>query len=129
VVRKKQTAAVSGPGRMSRRTDLTPAGNSGQPNRVPSGGEYGERKAMSQQQNAAPMQRAAPPGMVEGAFGPTRASNEPITAGAPMGEGPGPSAGQQNPLMNDPDMMLRAIYRAYPHPDIARMLMRRRPGA
>lgn len=116
---------VSGPGRLSKRTDLTQ--QQGQPTRVPSGGPYGQRKALRQQQGAAAMQSdepdALPPGLEGGAFGPTQRPREPITAGAPEGPGrnPRPTLQQQ-----DPDLLLRAIYARFPHPDIARILLRRR---
>lgn len=109
-----QGAPVSGPGAMSQRTDLSPAG---QPTRLPTGQPQGERQAMRAQQQAAPMQSAAPPpGLVEGAFGPTRQPEM-----GPQSQGNVPV--EQPP--EDPDALLRAIYRAYPHPDIERLLMQR----
>lgn len=118
-------SSVSGPGALSRRTDLTPAS---QPQRVASGGDFGERKAMQAQQSAAPMQSdegPAPPGLVEGAFAATQRPNEPLTAGSPEGPGRTPRAGA-TPLERDPDLLLRAMYRRYPHPDLERLLLRRR---
>ena len=69
--------SVSGPGRLARRTDLSPVE---QPIRTPTGMPYGEAGALEQQQRAAPMQAAgAPTGggpvpawMQGGAFGPTQ---------------------------------------------------------
>ena len=112
-------APVSGPGRMSRRTDLGPAGSGGQPVRVPTGGAYGDAKAAREQQSGAPMQ-SAPAGMTQGVFGPTARPGEPVTDGAPLG----PGASPEPVLADDPDMLLRAMYRATGHPDLLRLLQR-----
>ena len=93
-------APVSGPGAMSRRTD-------GQGARYMSGGQYGEGQELMELQTSAPMSKAPaqprmrqsrPAGQIveEGArptplFAPTERPDEPITAGAPFGPGPGPS--------------------------------------
>lgn len=122
MVRPNKGAPASGPGRLSQRTDLSP---SSQPTRLPSETDrYGERKQLRQQQNAAPMEREPPPGLTQGVFGPSQRSTEPITAGAPLGPGPGPT-GPQPP--QDPDMLIRAMYRLTRHPDLERILLRRRP--
>ena len=94
-------APVSGPGAMSRRTD-------GQGARYMSGGQYGEGQELMDLQTSAPMSKAPaqprmrqgrPAGQIveEGArptplFAPTERPDEPITAGAPFGPGPGPSS-------------------------------------
>ena len=85
-------APVSGPGKLSRRTDGGP-----QSMRLASGGKYGERKEMAEMQSSAPMQGGTPtpsPSMpsVTGLFEPTQRPNEPVTAGNILGPGPGPSA-------------------------------------
>lgn len=93
-------APVSGPGAMSRRTD-------GQGARYMAGGQYGEGQEMMDLQTSAPMSKApaAPkPRAGRGGaamqdagagvtplFAPTERPDEPITAGAPFGAGPGPS--------------------------------------
>lgn len=98
--RPSSPAPVSGPGALSRRTD-------GQGARYMAGGEYGEGQEMMDLQTSAPMSKApAPPrpsrsrgaGQIveEGMrptplFAPTERPDEPITAGAPFGPGPGPS--------------------------------------
>lgn len=87
-------APVSGPGKLARRTDGGPI----QGPKVAPGGKYGERKAMQEIQAAAPMaatQRipnkvdinTLPP--VTPLTAPTSRPEEPITAGAPFGPGPG----------------------------------------
>jgi hypothetical protein len=50
---------------------------------------------------------------VRSPFGPTERPSEPITAGLR----PGPAI-----LGDDPELVLRALYSLYPHPDIARLL-------
>ena len=96
--RPSNPAPVSGPGAMSRRTD-------GQGARYMAGGEYGEGQEMMDLQTSAPMSKApsaprprtgrqivaeemTPPTPL---FAPTERPDEPITAGAPFGPGPGPS--------------------------------------
>lgn len=122
---------VSGPGRLSQRTDLTPQGGDsrGQPVRAPSGQPYGDRQALVAQQQAAPLQSSseptAPRGLTGGVFGPTERPGEPPTSGAPLGPGRSPEP-IPTPAQEDPDLMLRAIYSVFPHPDIARLLLRRR---
>jgi hypothetical protein len=97
--RPSNPAPVSGPGALSRRTD-------GQGAKYIAGGEYGEGQEMMDLQTSAPMSKApaaprprtgrqvvseemAPPTPL---FAPTERPDEPITAGAPFGPGPGPTA-------------------------------------
>ena len=85
-----------GPGQFARRTDR-------QPVRQVTDAAYGEQKTFREQQQAAPMVDTSQPaqagaGMVDVAanvtpFGaPSERPDEPITAGAPFGAGPGPEA-------------------------------------
>ena len=121
----RNPAPVAGPGALSQRTD-------GQPIRLASGGDYGDRAASEAMQQAAPLAAAgqasttgAPAGSATGpqgaplpdVFGPTARPGEPITAGAPLGAGPNGSM-----LPDDPDAQLRALYEAYPHPDLLALL-------
>ena len=93
-------APVSGPGALSKRTD-------GQGARYMSGGQYGEGQEMMELQSSAPMSKTqagsaqprmrqqpaggqAPQQSVTPLFAPTERPDEPITAGAPFGPGPGP---------------------------------------
>lgn len=107
-------APVSGPGALSKRTD----GGPGQPVRTPSGGAYGDRQALDQMQQAAPLS-ASPGGdvgspqpaadvsaNVVGLDAPTQMPDTPVTAGAPSGEGPGLEA---LGLPNAPDQDLRRL--------------------
>jgi hypothetical protein len=93
-------APVSGPGALSQRTD-------GQGARYMAGGEYGEGQEMMDLQTSAPMAKtetvtarpraargqAAAPEMARPTplFAPSERPDEPITAGAPFGPGPGPA--------------------------------------
>ena len=99
--RPSSPAPVSGPGALSQRTDSQGA-------KYMAGGEYGEGQEMMDLQTSAPMAKAPElPGMrgsrsarqvVDAGmrptplFAPTERPDEPITAGAPFGPGPGPSA-------------------------------------
>jgi len=90
-------APVSGPGALSKRTD-------GQGVKYMSGGQYGEGQEMVELQSSAPMSKAptaprarsggraapAPQQSVTPMFAPSERPDEPITAGAPFGPGPGP---------------------------------------
>jgi hypothetical protein len=80
-----QAKPVSGPGALSQRTDMVAS----DPN------VYGDRKAMQETMSAAPMAKAQPvptPPPITGLFEETTRPNEPVTAGNPMGPGPGPEA-------------------------------------
>jgi hypothetical protein len=81
------TGPVSGPGPYSQRTDK-------QPVRDPGGLPYGDNQALRQQQQAAPM--AATPQIPAqqpiALNAPTQRPDEPVTAGAARGPGPGPEA-------------------------------------
>lgn len=81
--RPENPAAVSGPGSLSARTD-------GATEMVPSGGGYGDRKAMEEIQGGAAMlpPRASLPAL----DAPSARPGEPVTAGAPVGPGVGPQA-------------------------------------
>jgi hypothetical protein len=96
--RPSSPAPVSGPGALSRRTD-------GQGAMYMAGGEYGEGQEMMDLQTSAPMSKTEAPaarprasrGQAAAAeiarptplFAPTERPDEPITAGAPFGPGPG----------------------------------------
>jgi hypothetical protein len=113
--RPSNPAPVSGPGALSRRTD-------GQGAKYIAGGEYGEGQEMMDLQTSAPMSKApaaprprtgrqvvseemAPPTPL---FAPTERPDEPITAGAPFGPGPGPAASPATPNGRS-DMILKYL--------------------
>lgn len=104
-------AQVSGPGALSQRTDV-----GGQPIRHMADPRYGEDKAFVEQQKGAPLADGpdAPPAPSMGGMGqassspeqpamprdvtpfgaPTERPDEPVTAGSPLGPGPGPNIGK-----------------------------------
>ena len=118
-------AAVSAPG-SGRRTDGG-AGSKSQPLRVASGGKYGERQSAVQQQQAAPLAtgpspvpneggNAQPVGQAGGSrpFGPTQRPNESNSAGV--------GTPATNPMVADPQAVLRILYGQFPHPAIRRLI-------
>ena len=96
-------AAVSGPGALSARTDGGP-GSAKQPvQRIP-GVDYGEQKALTEQQQAAPLPKATMPQAQPSVarpmpqmdiFAETQRPSEPVTAGLPFGPGINPQPQQQ----------------------------------
>lgn len=99
------------------RTDLRPAKVAVGPSE-----EYGQGARLEAAQRAVPMAAAAPPpppgaggeagaqGPMPGSFGAfnrgTERPSEPMTAGMPMGAGPGPEALLMNQNQPDPDLAL-----------------------
>lgn len=94
-------APVSGPGALSRRTDGGPT----QGVKKMSGGGYGERTALTELQQAAPMAASPQPRISTAGLGaaatlpplvpltaPTQRPDEPMSSGMPFGPGPGPEA-------------------------------------
>ena len=94
--------------------------------RIP-GMPYGEQQELTQQQQAAPLPKATMPQAQQGVarpmpqmdiFAETQRPSEPVTSGLPFGPGVGPT----EPVADDPDMLLRAIYSVYPDPLLLRLL-------
>lgn len=86
------TAPVSGPGPYSQRTDK-------QPIREPGGLPYGDNKALLEQMQGAPMAQTntAPPPSAVPINAPTNRPDQPVTAGADSGLGPGSEILMQRP--------------------------------
>jgi hypothetical protein len=84
-------APVSGPGALSQRTDGGATEGMTQPVQSYTGGSYGNNKEMSDQQNGAPLAGNPMPTMpsIVGLNTPTQFPDEPLSAGANYGEGPG----------------------------------------
>ena len=105
-------APVSGPGAMSARTDGGPADS--QPMRALPDAGYGEQAEFMNIQAGAPMAaEGPPPGMMPvGIDAPSMRPEEPITAGAAMGPGPGPEnlPSMQSAMTED----MRALTRYLP---------------
>ena len=100
---------------------------------VAPGQTYGEGAAQMRSQQAVPMGRspveAAPqrprpvPGTIGALTRPTERPNEPITAGAPFGPGPGPEVmGAASVSGNAALDELRMIYQMFPNDDLADLL-------
>lgn len=104
--RPANPAPVSGPGKLSRRTDGGPSSKSAVQGvrEMSSGGNYGERKALQEEQSAAPMagnpvmgtapamQSSTPvAGPATGLFDPSKRPGEPVTAGLSVGPGESPA--------------------------------------
>ena len=116
-------AAVSNP-QSGARTDGG-AGSTRQPLRVPTGGQYGEAKALREQQQGAPMAAGASGapsgpgggaallggGMGEGVFGPSTSGGQ-----------PGPVADPNVMVAQNPEMFLRVLAAKFPHPAIRRLV-------
>lgn len=116
-----------------------------QPIRVAPAAHYGDRQALTAQQQAIPLARSAtgmpapppdmgmeqqqadrlqlmtsgPPSQQGSSFGPTRRPNEPITAGVNMG----PGVGAMPDFRNDPDIALQVMASVFPHPAIYQLMM------
>lgn len=80
-----QPAAASGPGALSQRTD---GGPTQAPMMAPGGG-YGDRQEMASIQGGAPLAGGGGPAPTP-LDAPTARPDEPVTAGAALGAGPGP---------------------------------------
>ena len=102
--------------------------------RIP-GVEYGEQKALTEQQQAAPLPKSTTPqakprfkpnidlSQVD-AFGGTERPNEPVTSGLPFGPGYSP----EQDIVDDPNMILRVLYNVYPDPIFLQMMNRQDIG-
>lgn len=84
--RPTNPAPVSGPGRLSRRTD------GAQPRMQLSDARYGEQAAFQEAQAGAPMAQAQGPSGLVPLDAPTQHPGTPVTDGAEMGPGAGPEA-------------------------------------
>ena len=94
--RPANPAPVSGPGKLSRRTDGGPG--SGQPVRDLPDARYGENAAFRAAQQAAPMSGGGVDLSNVVPFGaPSQRPEEPITAGMPFGPGAGSSLPPEGP--------------------------------
>jgi hypothetical protein len=101
-------APVSGPGALSQRTDGGAVEGMTQPAQSYTGGSYGNNKQMSEQQSAAPL--AGNPIQTIGLDMPTQFPDEPLSAGANYGDGPGlDTSGIRNQGQSN---IREAVYRA-----------------
>lgn len=110
-----QPKPVSGPGALSQRTDMI----NSDPN------VYGDRKATQEIMSGAPMAKAQPvstPPPVAGLFDPTQNPNEPVTAGNPMGEGPGPESLNLPARTFNPTQILTRLSQSDPSGEVEMIL-------
>src|SRR5690348_16853868 len=90
--------------------------------KVAPGQPYGQA---AQQQAALHAVPAAPTPQAIPLTAPTQLPNEPVTAGAPIGAGPGPEVLPQSvaPPNQDPvRQQIAALYRVSPNPDLQRLM-------
>ena len=92
-------AAVSGPGALSARTD----GGATQAGRDIPDAKYGENKNFREIEGSAPLQGGAAPAPAIPFNAETQRPDEPVTAGAPVGPGPGPAAAGIQPSLETAD--------------------------
>ena len=123
---------MSGPGALSRRTDGGP-GSDTQPIRAPKGQPYGQAQRLEAQQRAAPLPDNSPnPPSVSrsaggGASGPAAVA-QPDVFGPTQRPGESPLAGvvpTEARGAPDPDMVVRLLYAAFPHPQLLQLIRRR----
>lgn len=115
-------AAVSGPGALSRRTD----GGAGQPIRLATGQPYGQRADLETQQQAAPLAAGGGPAPRPGMATQGPPPQAPNVFGPPSGAPAQAAPTNLDPLAylaeNDPQALIRLLYRKYPTPQLARLL-------
>jgi hypothetical protein len=112
---KSQPKPVSGPGSLSQRTDMMTNSN---PN------VYGDRKTTEQLMSAAPMAKQQPVSFpsVTGLFEQSQSPNEPVTAGNPMGAGPGPESLNLPARTFNPTQILTRLSQSDPSGEVEMIL-------
>ena len=119
--RPAHPAPVSGPGAMSKRTDGGPSDTQA-PRWAPTD-DYGGATELMQVQQGAPLEGGTTATPIP-LTAPTMHPDEPLTAGAPFGPGPGPRGGAPA-LIEPPDVVaevIRAAYAAYPSPQLGSLM-------
>lgn len=120
----RRPAPVSGPGAMSQRTDGGPADQKAR--WIPSD-TYGGASENMQLQQGAPMQGGQPPKATP-LHAPTEHPNEPVTAGAPFGPGPGPAQpafdpnADAQPGIDPAAAIIRSAYAVHPSPELGALM-------
>lgn len=108
-------------------------GDMAQPKLVSVGQEYGQRQATEEslskqplRNNSTSLNQRVPAddmrGMIPSLSDPTARPDEPLTAGLPMGPGPGPEALTGMPAGNQELQILRAVFLRYPNEDLRRLI-------
>ena len=126
---------TSGVGKNAKRIDLDKARKVQRDAKIQraSGGSYGERSTLNELATGAPVPKASLPTIPTapatpqipsvGIFEPTTRPNEPITAGLPVGDGPGPEV--LNTPIDEVDQtaaLARAMFAANPTPQLRRLV-------
>lgn len=94
-----------------------------QPIAAPQGQEYGERGRQEAAQQQVPLPDiAAMAASLPGLTDPTQRPAEPLTAGAPIGPGPGPEALAAGPPPNTGKALIQAMVRENPSPELFALL-------
>jgi hypothetical protein len=137
----QKPAMTSGPGAMSRRTDGGPASKQAQ-RYVAGMPNYGDGQELMDLQASAPMAKAATPAPASAPqaqqggqqaqpaqpitplTAPTMRPNEPVTAGSPLGPGPGPSVLGTMPMQAGGASAKQAVQALASHPDASPELQR-----
>lgn len=122
--RPSDPAPVSGPGKLSRRTDGFGMPNNTQPPQDVTGLPYGENQEVNEIAGEAPLAAApaAPRATPLGA--PSDRPEEPVTSGVPIG--PGPNEIARPPQQQDDEVaaLVRLAYQANPSPELRAMVNR-----
>lgn len=117
------------------RRDLQAPGQRITPSNLPASQNYGQgvqqARALSvvptpsvrpSQPTSSPRQTQLAPGDVPGLSDPTANPNEPVTAGLPIGPGPGPESLAIS-VPDSPELgIARALFLEYPNPDLRRLI-------
>lgn len=121
--RPKKPAPVSGPGAASRRTDGQPGETPTQAARYLSGENYGDSKEINSVAASAPMAAAATAPAVIPMSAPSQRPDEPVTAGARYGAGPGEDI-IAPPSSDTAADIIREAYERYPSAHLRVMVQR-----
>lgn len=125
-MKPNQPAAVSGPGKFSQRTDGGPGETMKQAARYIQGDQYGDSQEINQVAQAAPLAAGPKPPAARPTpiSAPTQRPDEPVTAGAPVGPGPGPEILNLPKRTNPALEVVREAYRQYPSAHLRVMLQK-----
>jgi hypothetical protein len=110
---------------MPRAKRRTATGAPAQPVRATPGGTYGDVAAQERAQQAVPLPQNVEPvdlGSLPPLTSPTQRPDEPVTAGLPVGAGPGPAAAVPRPDISDPRLYLEALVQLTQDPEAYELL-------
>ena len=117
--RPENPAPVSGPGKMSKRTDGFGQPKPAQTPKKVTGLPYGENKQVNETAAAAPMSAAPNPlSMLPPINAPTAYPDEPITSGVPVGPGPNSTTSFHQQEEDYVAAAIRSAYASMPSPQL-----------